>query len=104
MLAARTASALPASNTSAMCSSVHAPRDDEIEPGFRAVGVNGVQHNFARAERHGVPGPFERIQAGVLAAAVREHAPFVRRNFLRINGDDDALAAEFFRAFADEFG
>ena len=44
--------------------------------------------------------PFERVQAGVLAAAVREHAPFVRRDFLGVNGDDDALAAEFLRAFA----
>jgi hypothetical protein len=82
----------------------HAPRDDEVEPGLRAVGVNGVQNNFARAKRHGALGPFEGVEAGVLAAAVREHAPFVRRDFLGINGDDDALAAEFFRAFADEFG
>src|ERR1039457_4642136 len=27
-----------------------APRDDEIEPGLGAVGVNGVQHNLARSE------------------------------------------------------
>jgi hypothetical protein len=35
---------------------------------------------------------------------VRKHFPFVRRDFLAINRDDDALAAEFFRAGADEIG
>src|ERR1035437_7317233 len=30
----------------------HAAGDDEIKPGFCAVGVNGVQPDLARAERH----------------------------------------------------
>lgn len=77
--------------------------DDEVEAFFGAVGVDGVEHDFAGAKGRGFFGPFNGVEAGVFAAAVGEDAPFVRGDLFGINGDDDALAAEFFGALADQF-
>ena len=78
------------------------PGDHEIITRLGAVGVDGVQHDLARAEFAGALGPFHGIQAGGLAAAVGENLPAIRRDFLRVNRDHDALAAELLRAGADE--
>ena len=53
-----------------------ATRDDEVEAGFRAVGVNGVQYNFARAECDGAFGPFHSVEAGFLTATGGTKAGF----------------------------
>lgn len=78
--------------------------NDEVEPGFGAVGINGVQHNFSRAQGHGLFGPFNGVQAGFLAATMGEDAPAVGGGLFGVNGHHDALAAEFFGALTDEFG
>ena len=44
-----------------------APGNDQVETGLRAVGINAVQNDFARAQRHGAPGPLDGVQPGRFA-------------------------------------
>src|SRR5579862_490318 len=53
-----------------------AARDGQIESGFGAVGVDGIQNNFTGAECDGFFCPVDGIETGVFAAAVREDTPF----------------------------
>ena len=76
--------------------------DDEIEAGLGAIGIDGIQDNLTGTERHGLFGPGNGVQPGVGSAATREDPPLVRPGFFGVDGDHDALAAEFFGAFADE--
>ena len=80
-----------------------AARNDQIETGFCPIGIDAVQNDFPCPQRHRLPGPFDDFEAGSLASAVRENLPSVRCNFLCVDGDDDALAAEFFSPKPDEF-
>src|SRR3546814_6352813 len=47
--------------------------------------------------------PFDRVEAGRLAPAMGKDLPFAGAGPLRVDGDDDALAAEALRPFGDEF-
>src|ERR1019366_9136082 len=79
-----------------------APRDDQVKARFRAVSVNAVEHNLARAEGNRAFGPLDRFPAGRLAAAVREYFPTVRRDLPGVNRDHDALAAELLSPGPDQ--
>jgi len=81
-----------------------APGDDEVEAGLGAIGIDGIEDDFAGAERDGLPGPVHGIEAGVGAAAAGKNPPFIGGDLFGVDGDDNTLAAEFFGAFADEFG
>jgi hypothetical protein len=48
--------------------------------------------------------PFDGIQPGVVAAAMREHFPLARRHLLGVDGDDDALVADLAEASATRSG
>lgn len=74
----------------------------QIEAGFGAIGIDAVEHDFASAERNGAFGPFDRVQAGWFAAAVRKDLPLVRSHLFSVNRNDDALAPEFFCAGANQ--
>ena len=78
--------------------------DFEIEAGFRAVGVDAVEDDFAGAQVDGALGPIDSFHAGGFATALGEDFPAIGGDALGIDGDDDALAAEFFGAVGDEFG
>ena len=80
----------------------HATRDHQIKTGLGPVGINAVEHDFPRAQGHGALRPFDRVQPGRFASAVREHLPLFWRDLFRINGNNDALAAEFFGPGADQ--
>src|SRR5436190_13084909 len=81
-----------------------AASDRDVEPGASAVGIDAVEDDFAGAEGDGALGPFDGFEAGRFAATVGEDFPTIGRDALGIDGNDDALAAEFFRAGADEIG
>src|SRR5689334_20908281 len=78
--------------------------DRDVEAGPSAVGIDAVEDDFPRAETDGALRPFEGFHAGGFATAVREDFPAIRRDAFRVDGHDDALAAEFLRAGADEIG
>jgi len=77
-------------------------RDLEIETGFCAVCIDGIEDDFTGAESFGSLGPLDGVQASGLAAAMREDFPATRGDALTIDGDNDALAAEALGAGADE--
>src|ERR1051325_10211248 len=81
-----------------------APRDHEVEARLGAVGVDAVEHDLARAELHRTLRPLDGVEARRLAAALRKDFPAIARDLPRVDGDDDALAAELLRAGADEIG
>src|SRR5262249_13499344 len=66
------------------------------------------EQNLARTALHPFPRPFDRIASRVDSPAVNEYVPgelSVRRGgALGVNREDDALSAERFRAFAEQFG
>ncbi len=78
----------------------------EVEADLRAVPVHGGEQDLARAELRHLPRVGDRVDAGRPPAAVGEDLPAQRlalaRDALGVDGDDDALAAEFFRGEADE--
>jgi len=80
----------------------HAPSDHQVKPLFGPVGVDAVENDFPRPEGDGAFGPFDCLQTGRPAPSMREDRPTVEPGLLRVNRHDDALAAEFFRAVADQ--
>lgn len=82
----------------------YAARDDEVKAGLSAVGVYGVENNFACPEGYGALRPINRLKAGRLSPAFRENLPAVWSNLLAINRHDNALAPKLFRALSDEVG
>jgi hypothetical protein len=48
----------------------NATGDDQIEPGFRAVGVDAVKNDFSGTQRNCASGPLDRFEAGGVSAAV----------------------------------
>ena len=69
-----------------------------------AVAIHAGQQDFAGAEVVDLPGPGDGVEAGRVAAAVREDFPASGRDLLRVDRDDDALAAELTGGLADEVG
>ena len=76
--------------------------DRDVEAGFCAIRIDAVENDLACAQGNGALGPFEGFETGRFTAAVREHFPAVRRDAFGVDGNDDALAAEFFGAGADK--
>src|ERR1017187_4437140 len=117
MLAASTASALPSSSTSAMCSSLPAPPlattgtptaslirrvMTRSNPSF-VPSASMLLRTISPAPSDTCPlGPIDRFPARRLAAAVREDLPPVRRHLPGVNGHHDALAAELLSPGADQ--
>src|ERR1700688_1322084 len=71
-----------------------------------AVAIYRGEQYLAGAERDHLAGISAGVDAGRIAAAVGENLPAVRlarpRHFLGVDGDHDALIAEFLRRFLDE--
>ena len=65
----------------------------QIEAVARAVAVHAGEQDLARAGLLHALRPFDRVEAGRLAPAMGEDFPG-SAFFLRIDGDDDALAAD----------
>ncbi len=82
----------------------HSPVEGVVEAGLGAVGVHAGQEDFAGAEGHDCPRPFDRIEASGLAAAVCVDLPFAvfPRHALGVDRDDDALVAEAGRGLLDQ--
>jgi hypothetical protein len=74
----------------------HSSVEGVIEAGLGAVGVHAGQEDFAGAEGHDCPRPFDRIEASGLAAAVGVDLPLAvfPRRALGVDRDDDALVAK----------
>ena len=105
--AASAASARPAENTSTKCSGAPAPPDAmtgmptasdtaavsaAVEPAQRAVGVDRGEQDLAGAARLGFAGPLDGVPRGGRAAGVAaDDEPSGLA--LRVDGDDDGLAA-----------
>jgi len=109
----------PSSTASAKCSSFPAPPlatrgtgtdwlmcrfDLVVVAVFHSVGVDTVEDDFAGTEFHCSDGPGASFPFGGFASAVREDGPIVRCGAFGVDGDDDALAAEFVGSGADEIG
>src|SRR5690606_28781764 len=80
----------------------HRARQFQIEARLGAVAIHAREQDLARAEFDHAPRPFDRVQAGVLAAAVREDVPHARRDGLGVDRNDDALAADLAGRVGDE--
>src|SRR4051812_20621293 len=48
----------------------NATGDRNVEPGLGAIGIDTIQNNFTRAQRHRPLSPLHRVQPGWLASAV----------------------------------
>src|SRR5258705_1112548 len=70
----------------------------QIKPGFSAIGVDAVQHDFSSAERNRPFRPLNGVQTGWLPSAMRKNLPLVRSHFFRVNRNNDALASKFLGA------
>src|ERR1039458_2263501 len=79
-------------------------RNVEAAPG--AVAVHGGEQDFSGAERDHFLGVADRVDAGRNTPAMGEDFPALRLAWLRyllgVDGDHDALVAEFLRRFLDE--
>ena len=75
------------------------PGQFEVEAALRPVAVHGGEQDLAGAEGHHLAGIGDRLDAGRLAAAMGEDlealARAVAAHALRVDGDHDALGAEF---------
>src|SRR5690606_2801590 len=75
----------------------------QVEALLGAIAVHRGEQDLAGAVGRRALRPVDGIEARTLAAAMGEDFPFSGRCLPRIDGDDDALAAEFLRRLADEF-
>ncbi len=76
-----------------------------VIPVLGAVGVHAGQENFPGAELHAPLRPFESVDAGVAASAVR--VDLGGRRIIKkksVNCKNDALVSETFRPRADKIG
>jgi regulator of protease activity HflC (stomatin/prohibitin superfamily) len=84
----------------------HRAGERNIEALPCAVAIHRSKQDLSGPERHHLSRIVDGIEAGRLAAAMGEDFPalvFARlRHFLGVDGDDDALIAEFFRRFLHE--
>ena len=69
-----------------------------------SIRVHAREQNLPRPAPPDFLGPFHRIKAHRRAAAMGVNSPFARTFAFRVDGDDDALAAEGFRTLVDETG
>jgi len=60
-----------------------------------AVGVHGGEQNFAGSELLATPGPFDRVDAFVVAASAGIDVPGVGAAATGVDGQDNGLRAEF---------
>src|SRR5690606_27669820 len=80
----------------------HRARKLQIETGFGAVAIHAGEQNLASTQLRDSLCPFDRIQPGIVATAMREHVPLARSNGLGVNRHNDALAADLARSIGDE--
>ncbi len=76
--------------------------DDEVVACFGAIGVDGIEDDFAGTEGDGFGGPIDGIEACRFATALDKNFPAIWGSFFGIDTDDDALAAEAGGARGDE--
>src|SRR6476659_5661040 len=83
------------------------PGERNVKTLSGAVPVHRGQQDLAGAERDDLPGIFDSIDPGGIASAMGEDFPPLRAaaapDALGVDCDHDALIAEFFRRFLDEF-
>lgn len=75
----------------------------QVKAVFHAVGVDGVEDDFARALPDTPDGPLQGINAGILPAALGKD-PELAVHPLDVHGEDDALVAVFLGCRADQRG
>jgi hypothetical protein len=75
----------------------HAARQAQVEAGLGAVAVHAGQQDFAGAQLSIFLRPFDGVDAGRLAAAVREHFPLAGRDLLGVDRHHDALRTVLLR-------
>ena len=80
----------------------HGGEHFQIEAALHAVGIDAVEHQFPRAARLALRGPFQRVHAGIHAAALGEHA-VLPIHALGVDGEHHALVAVFLRRLVDQF-
>ena len=106
------ASAAASLKTVTRCSGFPAPpglRDEtgnrQLEARPRAVGVDGIHHDLARAQVRGPLRPFNRVHARVLAEPARRYLVAARAPGVvaphGVHAEHDALRAEGLRAVGD---
>src|SRR5690349_501142 len=78
--------------------------EGNVEARFGAVAIHRGQQDLAGAAGRHALRPGHRIDAGLAPPAMGEHLPAAGTGLLGIDGDDDALAAEFLRRLLDEGG
>jgi hypothetical protein len=77
----------------------------DVVAGLGAVPVHGRDEKLAGAECGGFAGVIDGVDPGGVAAAMSKNLPLVAaglRHALGIDGDDDALVAEFFGRLPDQ--
>ena len=80
----------------------HRAGEADIEAFLGAVPVHGGEQNLAGAQRRHAFPPNHGVPPRGIAPAMGEDLPPAGHGRLGVDGDDDALAAEFFRRFAHE--
>ncbi len=78
------------------------PGQRNVETDLGAVPVHRREQDFAGAVGDHPFGPFDGVDAGLRPAAVGENLEPVRAQGFGVDGNNDALAAEFLRRLADE--
>ena len=76
--------------------------DDEVVACFGAIGVDGIEDDFAGPEGDGFGGPIDGIEACGFATTLDKNFPAIWGSFFGIDADDDALATEAGGAGSDE--
>jgi len=79
-------------------------KQSEIETRASAVPVHAGEQDLAGAERLDLTCPGQHVPSGLGAAAMTEYLPAAIGAPPGVDGDHDALAAEFFRRLGDECG
>ena len=76
----------------------------QVKAVFGAVAVHAGDQQLAGTQLFHLACPAHGFNAGVGFAAVNKDFPAICRSFFNVNGDHNALAAEFLRSFTDEAG